>query len=84
MVRPTSGQERDSEDQGRPRAGWEPAVGTEPSADLALAILNGLDISSLPTLTDLSMGAGMMVRIPWPPAGMEQATLECTSGRPRL
>ena len=48
----------------------------EPSADLALAILNGLDISSLPALRDLSTGASTTVSIPWPPAGMEQATPE--------
>ena len=49
---------------------------TEPSANLALAILNGLDISSLPALRDLSTGASTMVSIPWPPARMEQATPE--------
>ena len=50
LVRPTSGQESGRGNKGRPRPGLEPAIGTEPSADLALAILNGLDISSLPTL----------------------------------
>ena len=56
LVQPTSGQERDCGDEGRPRPGLEPAMGTEPSADLALSILNGLDISSLPALRDLSTG----------------------------
>ena len=56
LVRPASGQERDRGDTGRPGPGRKPAVGTEPSADLALAILNGLDISSLPALRDLSTG----------------------------
>ena len=51
-------------------------MGTEPSAILALAILNGLDISSLSALSDLSTGASTKVIIPWPPAGMEQATPE--------
>ena len=49
---------------------------TEPSADLALAILNGLDISSLPALRNLSTEASTTASIPWPPAGMEQATPE--------
>ena len=49
---------------------------TEPSAYLALVILNGLDILSLPALWDLSTGAITMVWIPWPPAWMEQATPE--------
>ena len=49
---------------------------TEPSTDLALAILNGLDISSLPAPHNLSTGASTTVSIPWPPAGMEQATPE--------
>ena len=47
-------------------------MGAEPSADLALAILNWLDISSLPALRDLSTGASTTVNIPW----MEQATPE--------
>ena len=76
LVRPASGQERDRRVAGRPGPGREPAMVTEPSADLALAILNGLDISSLPALQDLSTGASTMVRIPWPPARMEQATPE--------
>ena len=63
-------------DQGRLRPQREPAMGTEPSADLALAILNGLDISSHPALRELSTGASTMVRIPCPLAGMEQATPE--------
>ena len=50
-------------------------MGAEPTADLALAILNRLDISSL-TLRDLSTGASTTVSILWPPAGMEQATPE--------
>ena len=52
-------------------------MGAEPSAHLELAILNGLDISSLPALRDLSTGSSTMVNIPWPPAGMERATPEC-------
>ena len=74
MVQPSSGQEGDRGEEGRPRPGREPAVGTKPSADLTLAILNGLDISSLPALRDLSTGTSTMVRILWPPARMEQAT----------
>ena len=46
--------------------------GAEPSAPLELAILNWLDISSLPALRDLSTGARTTVNIPWPPAGMER------------
>ena len=43
----------------------EEAGGAEPpSAQLELAILNGLDISSLPALRDLSTGARTMVHIP--------------------
>ena len=49
-------------------------MGAEPSAHLELAILNGLDISSLPALRDLSTGATTTVNIPWPPARMERAT----------
>ena len=60
------------------REGAEPeqeeVMGAEPSAHLELAILNGLDISSLPALRDLSTGASTTVNIPWPPARMEQAT----------
>ena len=55
----------------------EEAGGAEPpSAQLELAILNGLDISSLPVLRDLSTRASTMVHIPWPPVGMERATPE--------
>ena len=73
MARPTSDQ--DGEEEGA-RPEQEEAMGTEPSADLELAILNGLDISSLPVLRDLSTGASTTVSIPWPQAGMEQATPE--------
>ena len=72
-ARPTSDQEGDEEGAGPEQ---EEAMETEPSADLALAILNGLDISSLPALRDLSTGASTTVSIPWPPAGTEQATPE--------
>ena len=65
-----------AETQERPGLGREQAMGTELSVDLALAIHNGLDISSLPALQDLSTGASTMVRIPLPLAGMEQATPE--------
>ena len=51
-------------------------MAAEPSAKLALAILNRLDISSLPTLCDLTTRASTTVSIPWPLAGMEQATHE--------
>ena len=55
----------------------EEAGGAEPpSAQLELAILNGLDISSLPALRDLSTGARTTVHIMWPPVGLEQATPE--------
>ena len=55
----------------------EEAGGAEPpSAQLELAILNGLDISSLPALRDLSTGARTTVHIPWPPVGLERATPE--------
>ena len=54
----------------------EEAGGAEPSAQLELAILNGLDISSLPALRDLSRRASTTVHIPWPPVGMERATPE--------
>ena len=73
VARPTSDQDGDEEGAGPEQ---EEATGTEPSADLALAILNGLDISSLPVLRDLSTEASTTVSIPWPPAGMEQATPE--------
>ena len=48
MARPTSDQDGDEEGAGPEQ---EEAMGTEPSADLALAILNGLDISSLSTVS---------------------------------
>ena len=55
----------------------EEAGGAEPpSAQLELAILNGLDISSLPALRDLSTRASTTVHILWPPVGMERATPE--------
>ena len=55
----------------------EEAGGAEPpSAQLELVILNGLDISSLPALRDLSTRASTTVHIPWPPVGMERATPE--------
>ena len=55
----------------------EEAAGAEPpSAQLELAILNGLDISSLPALRDLSTGARTTVHIPWPPVGLERTTPE--------
>ena len=55
----------------------EEAGGAEPpSAQLELAILNGLDISSLPALRDLSTGARTTVHIPWPPVGLERTTPE--------
>ena len=73
VARPTSHQDGDEEGL---RPEQEVAMGTEPSADLALAILNGLDLSSLIALRDLSTGVSTTVSIPWPPAGMELATLE--------
>ena len=73
VAQPTSDQDGDGEGAGPER---EKAMGAEPSADLALAILNGLDISSLPALRDLSTGASTTVSIPWPPAWMEQAIPE--------
>ena len=51
-------------------------MGAEPSAHLELAILNGLDISSVPELRDMSTGASTTVNIPWPPARMERGTHE--------
>ena len=55
----------------------EEAGGAEPpSAQLEWAILNGLDISSLPALRDLSTRARTTVHIPWPPVGLERATPE--------
>ena len=64
VARPTSDQD------------GEEAMGAEPSAHLELAILNGLDISSLTALCDLSTGASATVNIPWPPTRMERATPE--------
>ena len=73
VARPTSDQDGDGE-------GAEPeqeeAMGAEPSSHLKLDILNGLDISLLPALRDLSTGASTTVNIPWPPARMERATPE--------
>ena len=73
MARPPSDLEGD-------REGAEPdqeeVRGAEPSPHLELAILNGLDISSLPALRDLSTGASTTVHILWPPARMERATPE--------
>ena len=61
----------------------EEAGGAEPpSAQLELAILNGLDISSLPALRDLSTRASTTVHIPWPPVGMERATPDGRRPRP--
>ena len=57
----TSDQDGDEEGAGPEQ---EEAMGAELSADLALAILNGLDISSLPALRDLSPGASTTVSIP--------------------
>ena len=76
LGQPTSDQEKDRGDEEGLKPEQEQAMGTEPLADLALAILNGLDISSLPALRDLSTGASTMVSILWSPAGMEQATPE--------
>ena len=73
MARPTSDQDGDAEGAGREQ---EETMAAEPSAKLALAILNGLDISSLPTLCDLTTRASTTVSISWPLAGMEQATHE--------
>ena len=73
MAQPPSDLEGDQEaaepDQGE-------VGGAEPSAQLELAILNGLDISSLPALRDLSTRASTTVHIPWPPVGMERTTPE--------
>ena len=73
VARPSFDQDRDEEGAGPEQ---EEAMGAESSADLALAILNGLDISSFPALSDLSTGASTTVSITWPPAGMEHATPE--------
>ena len=60
--------------QGDPEAAeldQEKAGGAEPpSAQLELAILNGLDVSSLPALRDLSTRASTTVHVPWLPVGM--------------
>ena len=79
-ARPTSDQKGDEEGAGPEQ---EEAMETEPSADLALAILNGLDISSLPALRDLSTGASTTVSIPWPP-GWSRPPLSGDIGRFRL
>ena len=73
MARPASDLEGDQE---AAELDQEEAGGAEPSAQLELAIHNGLDISSLPALGDLSTRASTTVHIPWPPVGMEQATPE--------
>ena len=73
MARPPSDLEGDKE---AAEPDQEEVRGAEPSAQLELAILNGLDISSLPALRDLSTGASTTVHIPWPPVGMERATPE--------
>ena len=73
MARPASDLEGDQE---AAELDQEVAGGAEPSAQLELAILNGLDISSLPALCDLSTRASTTVHIPWPPVGMERATPE--------
>ena len=73
MARPPSDLEGDKE---AAEPDQEEVRGAEPSAQLELAILNGLDISSLPALHDLSTGASTTVHIPWPPVGMERATPE--------
>ena len=73
-ARPTSDLEGDPE---AAELDQEEAGGAgPPSAQLELAILNGLDISSLPALRDLSTRASTTVYIPWPPVGMERATPE--------
>ena len=69
MARPPSDLEGDQE-------AAEPNQEEEPSAQLELAILNGLDISSLPALRDLSTRASTTVHILWLPVGMERATPE--------
>ena len=68
MARPPSDLEGDKE---AAEPNQEEVGGAEPSAQLELAILNGLDISSLPALRDLSTRASTTVHIPWPPVGME-------------
>ena len=71
MARPSSDMEGDKE---AAEPDQEEVRGAEPSARLELAILNGLDISSLPALHDLSTGVSTTVHIPWPPVRMERAT----------
>ena len=73
MARPPSDLEGDKEGA---EPDQEEVRGAEPSAHLELAILNGLDISSLPALRYLSTGAITTVHIPWPPVRMERATPE--------
>ena len=73
MARPASDLEGDQE---AAELDQEEAGGAEPSAQLELDILNGLDISSLPALRDLSTRASTTVHISWPPVGMERATPE--------
>ena len=69
-ARPASDQEGDPE---AAELDQEEAGGAEPSAKLELAILKGLDISSLPALRDLSTRASTTVHL-----GMERATHEWT------
>ena len=73
MARPPSDLEGDKEAAG---PNQEEVGGEEPSAQLELAFLNRLDISSLPALHDLSTRASTTVHIPWPPVGMKRATPE--------
>ena len=62
----------------------EEAGGAEPpSAQLELAILNGLDISSLPALRDLSTGARTTVHIPCRRSGWSGPPRSGDEGRPR-
>ena len=84
VVQPTSGHEKDREDEGRLRPEQEQAMGTEPLADLGLAILNGLDISSLPHSVTCPRE-----QVPW--SGFRglrpewsRPPLSGDSGRPRL
>ena len=51
-------------------------VVAEPQGDLELAMLNRLDLPSHPALQDWSAGDSIVVRIPWPPAGLERTTPE--------
>ena len=62
----------------------EEAAGAEPpSAQLELAILNGLDISSLPALRDLSTGARTTVHIRGRRSGWSGPPRSGDEGRPR-